>query len=105
MPEITYQGKLPSSSEFRQVLAQALNAVNPVDDLLDLSNRLRDYEQKYGLSSAEYYRRYQAGDLTDELQHAIAWAALYETFLKTKRLLEAALMRAAVQPELSTSPA
>ena len=101
MSELTFRGSLPSSEEFRQMLAQAMAATNPVDDLLELGNRLREYEQKYHMSSAVFYQRYQAGTLGEELQHCIEWAATYDLFVKTKRIVEATLMRAAIQPELS----
>ena len=99
MPSITYQGKLPPPDEFRESLAEAMANANPVDDLLELANGLWQFEGQYKLSSADFYSAYQAGTLDDELQHCIQWAATYETFVKTKRKLESALMRAVVQPE------
>ena len=91
---------LPTQEEFAQALSQAMSMANPVDDLLELFERLHAFEQKYGLSSAEFFQKYQAGELPEPLQHCIEWAALYDLFLKTKRVLEATLMRAAIQPEL-----
>lgn len=99
MSELTFHG-LPSSEEFRRRLAQALATANPVDDLLELADRLRGYEQKYQMPSAEFYRQYQAGILDEDLRHCVEWAATYDLFVKTKRLVETTLMRAAVQPEL-----
>ncbi len=101
MATLRFDQGLPTPEEFRQRLAQALAETNPVDDLLTLSNQLRDFEQRYQMSSDDFYQRYQEGELDDELQHCIAWAAAYELFVKTRRALEATLMRAAVQPELS----
>lgn len=100
MPKLTYKGGLPSREEFQQALTKAMLTANPVDDLLELSNQLRDYEQKYDLSSTEFYRQYQAGLLPEPLQHCVEWAAIYDLFMRTKRMLEATLMRAAVYPEL-----
>jgi hypothetical protein len=100
MAELTFTNSLPSSGEFRQALAQAIAMTNPVDDLLALSSRLREYEQKHHISSGDFYQRYQAGTLDEELQHCIEWAAVYDLFLKTRRILEATLMRAAMLPEL-----
>jgi hypothetical protein len=77
-----------------------MSATNPVDDLLELANDLWEFEQKYRMSSVEFYEKYQAGSLDDELQHCLEWVATYDFFVKTKRKLEAALMRAAIQPEL-----
>ncbi len=105
MPELVFNGGLPPSDEFRQALAEAMVTANPVDDLLELANRLREYEQKYHLASADFYERYQAGVLNDELQHCIEWAAAYDLFVKIRRMVEATLMRAAVQPELSEAAA
>ena len=101
MSELTFKGSLPSSEGFRQAVAEAMAAANPVDDLLILAERLHEYEWKNGMSSASFYSRYEAGMLDDGLQHCTEWAATCDLFLKTKRALESTLMRAAVQPELS----
>jgi len=42
--------------------------------------------------------------LDDELQHCVEWAAVYQLFLQTQQVLEAALMRAAVQPAGEEAP-
>ncbi len=99
MPKLIFKNQLPSTEEFQKLLAQAMAETNPVDDLLELSHTLREYEQKYQLSSVDFYEKYQAGALDDELQHCVEWAVTYEFFLKTKRQLEMALMRVAVQPQ------
>ena len=101
MAESTIKGEKLSSEEFRRELAQAFASANPVDDLLTLSKQLNEYEQKYEMSSAAFYQQYQAGLLDDTLQHCMEWAAVYDLFQKTKRVLEAALMRTAVQAELT----
>lgn len=100
MPKLTFKDKLPPVDEFQKVLAQAMASTNPVDDLLELANDLWGFEQKYQMSSADFYEKYQAGLLEDELQHCIEWVATYDFFIKIKRKLESALMRAAIQPEL-----
>ncbi|MBS1252506.1 MAG: hypothetical protein MAG451_01546 [Anaerolineales bacterium] len=104
MPELVFEGSLPSSYEFQQALAQAMAMTNPVDDLLELANRLREYEQEHNMTSADFYQRYQAGTLEEGLQHCTEWAAVYDLFVKTRRMVEATLMRAGVQPELSETP-
>lgn len=100
MPKLTYETELPAPDEFQKALAQAMTNSNPVDDLLELANDLWEFEQKYQMPSKDFYEKYQAGSLNDELQHCIEWVATYEFFMKTKRRLEMALMRAAIQPEL-----
>ena len=101
MSEITFAGDAPTPVEFRQALAEAMSAANPIDDLLMLAGRLGEYERKYGMPSANFASRYQAGKLNDEAQHCTEWVATYDLFVKTKRVVEATLMRAAVQPELA----
>ena len=65
MPELTFTGDLPSQAAFRQALAEAMAAANPVDDLLMLAERLREYEQQNRMSSASFHDHYQAGKLDD----------------------------------------
>jgi hypothetical protein len=101
MSKLTFKGRLPPQEEFCQALYQAMANVNPLDDLLELSHELREYEQKYQISSAQFYQQYQAGLLEDELQHCMEWATTYTSFVETKRQLETALMRAAVQSEFT----
>lgn len=100
MPKLTYEHELPPADEFQKALAETMANTNPVDDLLELASDLWEFEQKYQMSSADFYEKYQTGSLNDELQHYIEWVATYDFFIKTKRKLEAALMHAAVQPEL-----
>ena len=42
----------------------------------ELSRRLRDYEERYGMSTIEFYRRYQQGELGDDPE-MMMWAGLY----------------------------
>jgi hypothetical protein len=97
MPKLIYKGTLPTPEEFKRDIADAIMNANPIDDLLELANDLHQYELKYGLTSQEFYRGYQAGMLNDELQHCMRWASIYRMFVKTKRQLENALMRTAIQ--------
>jgi len=46
----------------------------------DLSERLREYECKYGYSTIEFYRRYQSGELGDD-DDLMLWAGLYHLYL------------------------
>lgn len=46
----------------------------------ELSERLRAYEQKYGYSTIEFYRRFQNGELGDD-DDLLMWAGLYHLYL------------------------
>jgi hypothetical protein len=46
----------------------------------ELSERLQEYERRYGYSTIEFYRRYQAGELGDD-DDLMLWAGLYHLYL------------------------
>jgi hypothetical protein len=46
----------------------------------ELSDLLRTYEQKYGYSTIEFYRRFQNGELGDD-DDLMMWAGLYHLYL------------------------
>ena len=46
----------------------------------ELSDRLRQYEQKYGYSTIEFYHRFQRGELGDA-DDLMMWAGLYHLYL------------------------
>jgi hypothetical protein len=46
----------------------------------ELSERLRAYEDRYGYSTIEFYRRYANGELGDD-DDLMMWAGLYHLYL------------------------
>jgi hypothetical protein len=46
----------------------------------ELSERLREYERKYGYSTIEFYRRYENSELGDD-DDLMMWAGLYHLYL------------------------
>lgn len=46
----------------------------------ELSERLREYESQYGLSTIEFYRRYQSGELGDG-DEWMMWSGIYHLYL------------------------
>ena len=42
----------------------------------ELDKRLREYEQRYGYSTIEFYRRFQSGELGDD-DSLMMWSGLY----------------------------
>ena len=107
MPKLSYTAEtMPSSEEFQRQLTQAFAEANPVDDLLMLVEELRQYERQYSMTSAAFFRQFQAGALNDELQHCIEWAATYDVFLEIKRSIEVGLMQVAITlPEVEMAVA
>ncbi len=102
MATLSYtQETMPKSSEeFQRQLAEAIANSNPIDDLLELAAELRVFEAKYEMASDEFYRKYKAGVLDDELQHCMECSSIYRMYSKTRRAIESALVRAAVYPQI-----
>ena len=46
----------------------------------ELSERLREYENQYGYSTIEFYRRFQNGELGDD-DDLLMWAGFYHLYL------------------------
>jgi hypothetical protein len=55
--------------------------------LRDLEHDLRELEEQYGLSSDEFYRRWQTGELGDDADY-MDWSALYQMATETRARLE-----------------
>ena len=100
MPKLSFTSEtMPTPEEFQHMLAEAMAESNPVDELLELTGRLRELEQKYGMTSAELCHKYERGEMGDdaEIMHR---AATYHTFVELKTRVETALMREAVYREM-----
>jgi hypothetical protein len=46
----------------------------------ELTRMLREYEQKYGYSTIEFFRQYEAGELGDD-DDLMMWAGIYHLYL------------------------
>jgi len=46
----------------------------------ELTRLLREYEQKYGYSTIEFFHRYAAGELGDD-DDLMMWAGIYHLYL------------------------
>jgi hypothetical protein len=84
------QENMPKPEEFRRILREAWAKSTPMDDFVELTRELALLEQKYGMSSCEFYERYQRGEMGDgmEIMH---WASTYEIYREMKEELENAL--------------
>ena len=89
MPRIRFtQENWPqSTAEFRQALRQAWESDSPMDDFVQLIRDLTLLEQKYGLDSAEFYARYQRGEMGDEIE-IMRWASRFEMYQEMKKELD-----------------
>ena len=55
--------------------------------LRDLERDLQELEEQYGISSDEFYRQWQAGQMADTADY-MDWNALYQMTLKVRERLE-----------------
>ena len=66
---------------------------SPVEALAALVRSLVAYEQRYQMSSADFYARYQRGELEDTADF-VEWAGDYQHYLQLKEQLEQKLAAA-----------
>lgn len=76
-----------SGEELRQALRQALNDTTPLDDFVKLIRDLAQYEIRYGMNSGNFLARFEAGELSDEIDF-IRWANKVEIYQETKAELD-----------------
>ena len=62
---------------------QRSSYASPVEALAALIRTLVAYEQRYQMSSADFYARYQKGDMGDAADF-VEWAGDYQHYLQLK---------------------
>jgi hypothetical protein len=77
---------LSLSDEERQLLERKIQKPSIVQQVEDLEQRLRQFEEKYQMPSERFYQRFQAGELGDSMDF-FEWNTYYE-------MLNAAQMKA-----------
>lgn len=55
--------------------------------LADLQGRLRAFEERYQMSSEDFYRRFRAGELGDAAD-LVEWSVFYEMWVSVRERLE-----------------
>jgi hypothetical protein len=92
MPRIhlTAETMPKSSEEFQRILREAWENASPLDDLIQLTRDLVLLEQQYGMNSAQFYERFQRGELGDDLDY-FDWAAKFEMYCQAKEEMERVL--------------
>ena len=61
--------------------------ISPVEAIAALIRSMVAYETRYQMPSADFYTRYQGGELGDALDF-VEWAGDYEHYLQLKEELE-----------------
>jgi hypothetical protein len=88
---------MPDPEEFKQLLQTASEQYDPVEELLNLERQLLELEQKHNLASSEFYRRYQAGEMGDDITF-VTWAGRYKLFLSLKKAISESLKLVLTEP-------
>jgi hypothetical protein len=73
---------------------QRIEYLTPLDALIAITKRLSLYENRQQMTSAEFFDRYNRGELPDDLE-MVEWAADYRQFLGLRQDLEQRLQNAA----------
>ncbi len=76
-----------SGNDLQRVLREALERTTPLDDFAQVVRDLTQHEIRYGLSSASFFARFQAGEMGDEID-LVRWANKYEIYQEIKSELE-----------------
>ena len=81
---------LPPRIEFLRLLQEASASYDPIEKLIALDRELIKFEQKYSISSLEFYQRFQSGEMGDAMDF-IRWAGRYEMYVRLKGMISASL--------------
>jgi hypothetical protein len=73
--------------------AQRSVYATPIEALIALTRSLVEYEQRYQMSSADFYADYQRGVMGDTADF-VEWAGDYQHYLQLKEELEHKLVAA-----------
>jgi hypothetical protein len=79
-----------SVEELRQWWQTQDEQYDPVEELLRLERELSRFERAHNLSSAEFFRRYESGEMGDELSF-VRWAGRYRLYQSLKRSISESL--------------
>jgi len=70
---------IPTREELAQIIQELKARNTPVDDLLDLAQTLMHFEQQYKMTSAEFYEKFNRGEMGDSMDF-VQWAGRYRLY-------------------------
>lgn len=98
MPTFHFENEpLPTPEELREMLRDAAERYDPLEELLVLERELVALEQRHGMSSAEFHRQFLAGQTGDD-PDLVSWVGRYEGYLELKRTIAESLKLVLVGP-------
>ena len=79
MPEVVITHETPREEALKR-FREMMQNLDPEENLRDILDELQALEQKYGMSTLEFYVRYRAGQMGDA-EEFMYWAFLYRAFV------------------------
>ena len=81
MPKVTISSKEVTTEEARRMFREAARQTTPEVVIDELLKELKQFEQKFSMSTVEFYRQYRAGEMGDS-RDVMRWAAFCESYMK-----------------------
>ena len=99
MPHLTYdENSLLTPEEFRKALNEMSEQYDPIGDLLFVHRKIVLLEEKYGVSSEEFYRLFYEGKTGDDVD-MVGWVGYYRELTALKSAIAQALAKIALEPQ------
>jgi hypothetical protein len=76
-----------NSEEIAKVLREVAKHTTPIDDLIELTRDMVRLEVKYNISSDEFYKKFNKGEMGDKME-IMRWASWYELHRDLKKSLD-----------------
>jgi len=81
---------MPTPEEFAKTLGEAGKQYDPAEELLRLERELVRLDEKYSMSSAEFFCQYPKGELGDDVE-IVEWAGRYRLYQRLKQTISNSL--------------
>ena len=92
MPRLHLKGELITPEEFQRWLERARKESTYIGDLRETIEDMVIMEQKYGMTSEQFYEKFSRGEMGDDMD-IIDWAGSYEAYCREKEIIEKKLAR------------
>ena len=69
------------------LMKQRVEFLSPLDALIEITKRLGRFEDRYQMSSVEFFDRYNRGEISDD-REMVEWAIDYRQFLGLRQEIE-----------------
>jgi hypothetical protein len=92
MPKLHLKGELITPEEFQRWLEKARKESTYIGDLRETIEEMVIMEQKYGMTSEQFYEKFSRGEMGDDMD-IIGWAGAYKSYCRAKRIIEGKLAK------------